>query len=474
MHFVSYAFAIFFVIVFGFRLILYRRNQLFVFSLIISSLVFYGYDTPEHVILLIVVSILNFDIAKRLSRYSVTDINRHACLAIAVAINIGALFILKFFDVIRYLIAGVQEQDFVWLDPKGFTYIVPIGISFYFLQNFSYVLDIYLKKTEPLVKFSEFFLFVSFFPKVIAGPILNIRRFIDQLHQTKGLSTEDLFYGGYFLIQGYFFKMVLAESLSREVDVYFQPGHLSFDHPLISLMTMYLFTCQIFCDFFGYTQIARGVAKLLGFSLPSNIKYPYISGTFAQFWRRWNITLTEWGKINILQPMHWQGGDKKRLYLSMFFAMVLYGVWSGPKITFIIWGIWHGLFLVTERFLDIETLRLKSVIIRVAWYLVVQAAVCIGWMVFRCNNIDNVAYHVRNIFFGNYDIKMLRGHIWNYYFFAPMLFSGIVVIVHLRALFAQMTRFRVTFIERSTMAGIMLYFIFTCYGKVTNFVFFRF
>ena len=259
---------------------------------------------------------------------------RKACLAGALGACLGCLGVFKYAGFFARL-AGASP---------GWRLLLPAGISFYTFQALSYVLDVYRGRTAPEGHFGYYALFISFFPQLVAGPIERSELLLPQLRRERRLDREGLAAGGWLLLAGYFKKVVLADGLAPLVDgVYAAPGGAS--GPAIVLATA-LFGVQIYCDFSGYSDIARGTARLLGVELMENFRAPYAARSVREFWRRWHISPTAWFTDYVYIPL---GGSRKglpRRCLNIMAVFLLSGLWHGADWTFVVWGGIHGLYQV--------------------------------------------------------------------------------------------------------------------------------
>ena len=256
---------------------------------------------------------------------------RRVLLVLSLTACLGCLAVFKYADFLASL-AGLE---------LSLQILLPVGISFYTFQTLSYVIDVYRGKAEE-PHFGYYALFVSFFPQLVAGPIERPEHLLPQLKAERKFSIENLSAGGWLVLEGYFKKVVIADSLAPFVDrVYAVPGEAL--GPEIVLATV-LFGLQIYCDFPGYSDIARGAAKLLGIELTENFRRPYGAATVRDFWRRWHISLTSWFTDYVYIPL---GGNRKgltRQVLNVLIVFLLSGLWHGAGWTFVVWGLVHGLY----------------------------------------------------------------------------------------------------------------------------------
>lgn len=269
--------------------------------------------------------------------------------------------------------------------------LLPLAISFFTFQAISYIVDVYRGKQETVTNLIDYALYISFFPQLIAGPIVRSTQFLFQLERLKKFHWAEMGWGLKTFIIGLLFKMI-ADDVSPFVDEFFsEPNH----HFARSWTAIYGFTLQIFCDFAGYTAMARGSSMLFGFHIPRNFKHPYFSPTITIFWRRWHMSLSSWLKEYLYIPL---GGNRKgrvRTYINLLATMGLGGLWHGANWTFLIWGIYHGLLLSLDKFAN--HFKLFNAVKTKSWFIVLSTIitfhlVCIGWIIFRAESFDNLAY----------------------------------------------------------------------------------
>jgi len=319
------------------------------FNLLIASYLFYAAWSPPFVILLWVSTLVDWQVAKRLyveERQS----RRRLLLWISIAVNLGMLgyfkyggFLLENFQALMAAI-GVAYQAPEW------NIVLPVGISFYTFQTMAYSLDVYMRRAAPAKSMLDFALFVTFFPQLVAGPIVRPTQLIPQFRLPRVATAGQLGWGLGLMTLGLFNKIVIADGmLSKAADTAF--GAAGMLHPLDAWLGTLAFSGQIFCDFAGYSTTAIGAALCLGFSLPDNFRFPYAAVGFSDFWRRWHISLSAWLRDYLYIPL---GGNRKgnlRTYANLMTTMLLGGLWHGAAWTFVVWGGLHGAFLAAERWL---------------------------------------------------------------------------------------------------------------------------
>lgn len=316
-------------------------------NLLLASYLFYAVWNPPFILLLWISTLVDFFIGKKLY-YEENRFKRKLLLIGSLAANLGMLGYFKY--------GGFLLDNFVALCAAvGIDYqaappniILPVGISFYTFQTLSYTLDMYKRKSPPEKSMLDFSLFVTFFPQLVAGPIVRPNELLPQFKIPRVATRQQMLNGLFLLSLGLFMKVVLADSmLSNPSDTVF--GSSSTLLPLDAWLGVLAFSGQIFFDFAGYSTCAIGIASCLGFSLPDNFRYPYAAVGFSDFWRRWHITLSTWLRDYVYVPL---GGNRKgvsRTYINLMLTMLLGGLWHGASWTFVVWGALHGIYLCVER-----------------------------------------------------------------------------------------------------------------------------
>ncbi len=279
---------------------------------------------------------------------------------------------------------------------------LPVGISFYTFQTISYSIDIYRRELEPVKNIVDFGFFVSFFPQLVAGPIVRASEFVPQIYQKYKLSETEYNEAIFLIINGLVKKMLISDYISANyVDrVFAEPfQYTGFEN----LMAVYGYAIQIYCDFSGYTDIAIGVALLLGFRLPINFNSPYKATSITDFWRRWHISLSSWLRDYLYIPLGGNRKGKARTYINLFLTMLLGGLWHGNAWRFVIWGALHGAALAVHKlwltFVDIPESWQKSRIYNVIMLTITFHFVCFCWMYFRAADVATVNLMLEQIFY---------------------------------------------------------------------------
>ncbi len=279
---------------------------------------------------------------------------------------------------------------------------LPVGISFYTFQTISYSIDIYRRELEPVKNIIDFGFYVSFFPQLVAGPIVRASEFVPQIYKKYKLSSTEYNEAIFLIINGLVKKMLISDYISANyVDrVFAEPfQYTGFEN----LMAVYGYAIQIYCDFSGYTDIAIGVALLLGFRLPINFNSPYKATSITDFWRRWHISLSSWLRDYLYIPLGGNRKGKARTYVNLFLTMLLGGLWHGNAWRFVIWGALHGIALAVHKlwltFVDIPESWQKSKVYNVIMLIITFHFVCFCWMYFRAADVATVNLMLEQIFY---------------------------------------------------------------------------
>lgn len=416
MLFNSLTFLIFFVVVLAFHYAPFIPWRVKKHFLLYASYVFYGAWNPPFVILLWLSTILDWYTAKYMYRTEVLSRRRWLLLASMVG-NLGMLGYFKYGNFLLQNFQQLMSSIGVDYQPPAWDIVLPVGISFYTFQTMAYTLDVYLRRAKPSDTFLDFALFVTFFPQLVAGPIVRPTDLIPQF-ETQPKTTAGQFGWGLFLMTlGLFQKIVVADGLLAPVAdaVYKARGMLA---PLDAWLGTLAFSGQIFCDFAGYTTTAIGLSLVMGFSLIDNFRYPYAAIGFSDFWRRWHISLSTWLRDYLYIPL---GGNRKgpvRTYVNLMVTMLLGGLWHGASWTFVVWGGLHGLYLAVERFLQRrfgESVAFKGTPVKIALALITYFFVNITWVFFRSQDFATAARILKSMLLLETSGKpiLITWHVWS-------------------------------------------------------------
>lgn len=410
-------------IIFYLIYILSRKTHYFrITYVVLFSLFFYYKSSGIYFLLLIFSSIIDYSLS-RLIYTETIKIRRKIYLIISLCINLGLLGYFKYTNFFIDNINLIFNETIQFSD-----IILPVGISFYTFQTLSYTIDVYRKELQPTKSFIDFIFFVSFFPQLVAGPIVRASKFIPQIYEKLKLTKEDFNKAILLIIGGLLKKGVISDYISVNfVDRVFDApnSYTGFEN----LLATYGYAIQIYCDFSGYSDIAIGLALLMGFTLPPNFLTPYQSSSVTEFWRRWHISLSSWLRDYLYISM---GGNRKgkiRTYFNLFMTMFLGGLWHGANWKFVFWGILHGLALAVERFFKPFIKLPKNYVVKTLQLLLTFHFVVFCWLFFRAKNFETVAIILNNIYTINWNwyeiqtiiigyknvfILLLFGFIWHF------------------------------------------------------------
>tara|TARA_R110001592_G_scaffold87648_3_gene258827 strand:+ start:264 stop:1841 length:1578 start_codon:yes stop_codon:yes gene_type:complete len=330
---------------------------------------------------------------------------RKFLVTVSVVANLGILGFFKYFN---FFAEGMSDifQTLFHTAPTPWTLevILPVGISFYTFQTMSYTIDVYRKEMDSSDSLLDFATYVAFFPQLVAGPIERGKHLLPQFTRSRSASWEDWRSGMWLIGWGLFKKMVVADNMATIVNSVFQPYDTLTTTAvpadgLTCLIAVYAFAFQIYADFSGYSDIARGTARLMGFDLMLNFNLPYFSTSPSAFWQRWHISLSSWLRDYLYVPL---GGNRKgprRTYVNLMLTMLLGGLWHGAAWTFVLWGAYQGALLVVYRFFSAPKELVKAPYwLTLAKGLVMFQFVCIGWLIFRARNVTTIGLFLQSIF----------------------------------------------------------------------------
>jgi alginate O-acetyltransferase complex protein AlgI len=370
-----------------------------------ASYYFYMSWRPEYIILIIVSTLIDFYVGRKIGNEN-NGHSRKIYLLFSLATNLGILFFFKysifFNDSIRSLLYFVNIN----YTPTEFNLLLPVGISFYTFQTLSYTINVYRRVQKPEHNIIKFALYVSFFPQLVAGPIERSDRLLPQFDIKQSIDYYRITDGLKLMAWGFFKKLVIADRLAAIVNnVYGDPTSFS-GIPL--LLATYFFAFQIYCDFSGYSDIAIGAARIMGYDLMENFRQPYFAKSIADFWRRWHISLSTWFRDYVYIPL---GGNRLgdgRMFFNLLVVFVVSGLWHGANWTFIVWGAIHGLLMIgsiggaklTNQFSPNRLAGRTSTIISGIKIFATFHLVLLSWVFFRANTMSDAVYIIRNIFTG--------------------------------------------------------------------------
>jgi alginate O-acetyltransferase complex protein AlgI len=365
--------------------------------LLVASYLFYAAWNPPFIILLWISTVVDWWAANRIA-YSSSALRRRAWMLLSVGANLGMLGWFKYGG---FLLANFQvlaASVGIHYEAPHFDIVLPVGISFYTFATMSYTLDVYLKRAQPTPSMLDFMLFVTFFPHLVAGPIMRPTELVPQFQKVVRPNLGQLRFGLALMTLGLFQKVVLADGfLAGAAEQLFDgvkvPGALD------SWMGTLAFSGQIFCDFAGYSTTAIGAALCLGFKMPDNFRFPYAAVGFSDFWRRWHITLSSWLRDYLYIPLGGNRHGEGRAYFALMMTMLLGGLWHGANWTFVVWGALHGTYLAAERWLRKHFAGYKpGPFAFVMLGLLTYALVNVTWVFFRAKTFEKAWVVLKGMF----------------------------------------------------------------------------
>ena len=492
---------VFFVVVFCINYLLPRRIRYL--WLLVASYYFYMQWNPWYSLLMLGTTLITYISGIMIYRSDANSkgrIFRRSVLAFCLIIMLGILGYFKYYDLFLGYCNKVLSFIGYGTITRRYNVLLPVGISFYILQSLGYVIDVYRGDVDPQRNVLRYALFVSFFPQLVAGPIERTRNLMIQLVSPKKLTWDDFRSGLLLVIYGIFCKIVIADRIAVIVKtVYENPDVYSGFFIIYAAM---LFSFQIYCDFYGYSTIARGSAKLLGITLVDNFNAPYFSKSVKEFWRRWHISLSSWFRDYLYIPL---GGNRKgfiRKELNLLFVFGISGLWHGASLSFVLWGFLNGFYQVisdislklnflsrlankvraTTEGSDITTNFSRRVLDTIATF----ALITLTWIFFAANSLRHSAWIIKRIFVFNWNI-LVDGSLFklgvdrNY---TTIMLMGIIILLIVdyqkyrkndvvKLILAQGWWFRVSIFVGLTLINL----IFGCYGEMYDtqqFIYFQF
>ncbi len=399
MLFNSFQFAVFFPVLIGLYYLIPHRYRWFL--LLSSSYFFYSFAKIEYIFLLMGSTLVNYSLGLLIS--GTPKKKRKPYMWAGVFFNIGILFLFKYFNFFSKSATNVLGALNIRQDMPMFELLLPVGISFYTFQGLAYILDVYDDKVPAERKPHIFALFTAFFPPLLSGPINRARDLMPQFKQPHPFDYQNMTQGLRLILWGLVKKMVIADHLAVYVNRVYNHAD---DYQGVALMIATVFyTVQIYCDFSGYTDMARGSAQVLGYDLMENFRHPYFSKSLHEFWQRWHISLSTWFRDYVYIPLGGNRVTKWRWRYNIFVTFMVSGLWHGANWTFVIWGVLHGVILMLENATHHFQRRLADRLFpnkasRLNQGIQVAITMCMvsfSWIFFRANSISDAFTIIRNM-----------------------------------------------------------------------------
>lgn len=383
----------FFIFLLGYQF-LYKHKLSRVAYFTLFSLYFFYKACGFYFLFILLSAVVDFNLANWLYKAKTKKL-KNFILIFSISINLGLLFYFKYTN---FFIEIINDLNLGQIKPLNL--ILPIGISFYTFENLSYTIDVYRGKFKPVQNFLDYCFFLSFFPKLVMGPIVRAADFIPQIRKDIFISTSDISRGLYLVLGGLFKKVVISDF------IYVNYVQYIFDDPsrhsgIECLLGVYGYAMVIYCDFSGYSDMAIGMAKWMGFTINENFDSPYQSSSITEFWRRWHMSLSAWLKDYLYISLGGNRVGKFRQYLNLMITMLLGGLWHGASFNFIVWGGMHGLALAIDKIRLKLTSNIKfshSGAFKVLGVIVTFHFVCFCWIFFKANSFQDAYIIITQIF----------------------------------------------------------------------------
>ncbi|MGD9873492.1 MAG: MBOAT family protein [Kiritimatiellia bacterium] len=399
MLFNSAEFIIFFVVLYALYVVFSHRwqNRL----LLAGSYIFYGAWDWRFLSLILISTVIDFYCGKAIGRTE-TPRRRKAFLVVSMVSNLGLLGVFKYTNFFVQSLIALLNRLGLDVSPLTLNIILPMGISFYTFQTMSYTIDVYRRQLKPAENILDFALYVTLFPQLVAGPIERASNLFPQVIRPRQISRYGITHGAYLIFWGYFQKVFIADNLAPLVEKLFD-GSAPYNG-LHVLLGLYAFALQIYCDFAGYSNIARGLAFCMGFRFMLNFNLPYFATNPSEFWGRWHISLSTWLRDYLYIPL---GGSRKGTwftYRNLALTMILGGLWHGAAWNFVLWGVYQGALLIAHRWYRsvrpfvAPSVPWKADALRVVHTIGFFHLVCLGWLLFRAESLSQIGSMLSALF----------------------------------------------------------------------------
>ncbi|MFH1449280.1 MAG: MBOAT family O-acyltransferase [bacterium] len=478
MLFNSVEFVLFFIIITSLYFLVPHRLRWIL--LLAGSYYFYISCQSEYIILIIINTIVNYFCAIQIGKIK-DESRRKLYLIGSISISLGLLFFFKYFNFFNDSIGELFKFFALPYHIPTFKLLLPIGISFYTFQTLSYLIEVYRRKQEPEQNLAIFALYVSFFPSLLAGPIGRPNQLLPQFYEEKRWDFDRIVSGLRLMLWGLFKKVVIADRLAFIANTVFGHPH---DHGGLSLIiAAYCFSFQIYCDFSGYSDMAIGCARVLGYDLMENFRLPYFSKTLTEFWRRWHISLSTWLRDYLYISLGGNRGSKYRNYLNLMITMLLGGLWHGANWTFIIWGALHGTFLIfskitlSYRDMFVERFKINKTLVNISRIFFTFHLITLSWIFFKANSAGDALYMITKIGHDLLHPSLLSLETRNIPLFIPSLLIGLLLsiqFIQARQNFWIFLDKRSTFLRWSFYYLLIFGIILLGLDESINFVYFQF
>ena len=378
-----------------------------------ASYYFYMCWKAEYLVLIVISTLIDYVAGLRMGKTAVRS-RRKKYLLLSLVANLGILFTFKYANFFSESLRVALNQFNIFYDMPMFDLLLPVGISFYTFQSMSYTIDVYRGEQQPERHLGKFALYVAFFPQLVAGPIERSLRLLPQFDRVFKFDYERVVSGLRLMLWGFFKKLVIADRLAIYVNE-------AYNHPaeyqgLTLLLATYFFAIQIYCDFSGYSDIAIGAARVMGYDLMTNFRQPYFSKSISEFWRRWHISLSTWFRDYLYIPLGGNRVGKQRWYFNLFAVFVISGLWHGANWTFVVWGALHGGYLIfaivtadwRQKLAHWSGLAKRPALHNLLRTLITFHLVLFAWIFFRANSLSEAFMIIGNMAVLDFSLESLK------------------------------------------------------------------
>ena len=410
-----------------FLLTLFKRHSFRKKVLLLSSYVFYMWWNPFFILLILYSTAIDYYVGNKMSK-SQSNSTRRGLLLISLIANIGILLAFKygnFFQENFLLIMRLTGFEPSW---NAVNILLPVGISFYTFQSMSYTIDVYNRKITPCRSPIDFALFVSFFPQLVAGPIVRASEFLPQLEPPFRIQFHKKHF--FLFTRGLAKKVIIADNLGTYVQlIYSSPENFGSVAVFLGALA---FCIQIYCDFSGYSDMAIAVAGILGYHLPENFKWPFMASTMKEFWRRWHISLSTWFRDYLYFPLGGNRGSVSKIWRNLFITVTISGVWHGGSWNFVCWGIFHGIYMILENIiLHFVSKYHPGTVHKMFGWGITFFWVVITFVIFRAEDMATAGLMLQKIFFFDFSWPHSRRGLGAHLPFAVALMLSFVILHYL-------------------------------------------
>lgn len=442
------------------------------YFIVFASILFYAWGAPVFLFTLLGTIVFNFGVAHLLAELQPGKVKKRL-LAFSAVANLSFLLYFKYAN---FFVENINELllKFDVAPMNVLNVVLPIGISFFTFHQLSFIIDVYRGVKPPMKKISDYALYILIFPQLIAGPIIRYNEISDQIEgRDKRFNVDEVLSGFLRFAIGLAKKVLIANVLGKEADRIFALQNEELD-TMLSWMGAITYTFQIYFDFSGYSDMAIGLAKMMGFTFPENFNNPYIAQSITDFWRRWHISLSRWMRDYLYIPL---GGNKVsgvRLYFNLWVVFLISGFWHGAEWTFILWGAYHGFFLAIERLFLLKVTSKIGTFLRVTFTYFI---VVIGWVLFRAKDVEQAKSVLGKMF----SFTSTQEHFFSNHLLAILVVAAILSFLplFLKAKEAMDAKPELSLKRTVLSVLVILVFMILCVGEITSsdfnpFIYFKF